>query len=122
MQNRTGILETYVYLGGSANKKFLSDAVSAGLGSRVATTEAPHDALTPPVVGAKCSHCRNNEVHAYLGLLPARTNCPFASLKFNSVVLRKAVKQSVEALATHPEVEAAKASIAEIVRLLLATP
>jgi hypothetical protein len=54
-------------------------------------------------------------------LLPARTNCPFASLKHNSVGLRKAVKQSVEVLATHPEVEAAKLSIAEIVRLL-ATP
>jgi hypothetical protein len=119
---RTCVLKTHVCLRESADKKFFSASMSEALWSRVATLEAPHDALTPPVVGAKCSHCRNKEVHACLGLLPARTNCPFASLKFNSVVLKKAVKQSVEALATHPEVEAAKASIAEIVRLLLATP
>jgi hypothetical protein len=122
IDHRTCVLKTCVCLRESADKKFFGASMSEALWSRVATLEVPHDALTPPGVGAKCSHCRNKEVHAYLGLLPARTNCPFASLKFNSVVLRKAVKQSVEALATHPEVEAAKASIAEIVRLLSVAP
>jgi hypothetical protein len=118
---RTCVLKTYVHLRESANKKFFHPSMSEALWSRVANLEAPHDALTPPGGEPKCSHCRNKEAHTYLGLLPARTNCPFASLKCNSVGLKKAVKQSVEVLATHPEVEAAKLSIAEIVRLL-ATP
>ena len=70
----------------------------------------------------KCSHCRLKEVHLYLGLLPSRTHCPFTSLRINSRALKKVVRQSTELVATHPDVEAAKAFIAEFVRLALATP
>jgi hypothetical protein len=115
---RTCVLKTYVCLREAADKKFFHSAMLQALWSRIALLEAPHDALTPLGRDPKCSHCRNKEVHTYLGLLPARTNCPFASVKIKSTVLKKAVKQSVEVLASHPEVEAAKASIAEILRLL----
>ena len=70
----------------------------------------------------KCSHYRSKKVHSYLGLLPLRTHCPFTSVMINSTALKKVVRQSTELVAMHPDVEAAKASIVEFVRLALATP
>jgi ribosomal protein L23 len=51
-------------------------------------------------------------------MLPSKTHCPFATLKVNTDAIKKAIKQAVEALKTHPEVEAAKVPFAEIVWLL----
>ena len=119
---RTCVLKVYVYLREAASKKFFTSAMSEALWSRVASLETLHEAPSASAGDPKCSHCRSKEVHTYLGLLPARTHCPFVSLKTNSAGLKKAVKQSVEVLASHPEVEAARASISEIVRLLASTP
>jgi hypothetical protein len=121
---RTCILKGYVYLREAAVKKFYHTSMSEALWSRVASLEAPHDVHPNPTPSGepRCSHCRSKEVHAYLGLLPTRTHCPLASLKINSAALKKVVKQSADLVATHPDVEAAKASIAEFVRLALATP
>ena len=119
---RTCILKGYVYLREAAAKKFFHPSMSEALWSRVAGLEAPHDVHPAPSGDPKCAHCRSKEVHSYLGLLPSRTHCPFSSLRINSTALKKVVRQSTELVATHPDVEAAKASIAEFVRLALATP
>ena len=120
---RTLILKVHVHLREAASKKFFHTAMSEVLWTRMARLESPHDVQPPPSAGdPKCSHCRSKEIHAHLGLLPARNHCPFLGLRVNSLSLKKALKQSGEVLSTHPGVEAAKASITEIVRLLLASP
>ena len=83
---RMFVLKAYVYLREAKDKKFIHASMSEALWSRVSTLEAPHATLgaAPPAGEPKYSHCRSKEVHAYLGLLPAKNHCPFASLKFNS--------------------------------------
>jgi hypothetical protein len=65
----------------------------------VSLLEAPHDGpAAPPVGEPHCSHCRKREIHAYLDLLPVKIHCPFATLKMNTVALKKAIKQAVQEL------------------------
>jgi hypothetical protein len=104
-------------------KKFYHASVSEAFWSCVAGLEAPCNPHLPPAGEPRCSHCRSKEIHSCLGLVPSRGHCPFAGLKINSSALKKALKQqSVDLLAAHPDLEAAKASIAEFARLALATP
>ena len=124
IDHRTCVHKEHVCLREASAKKFFHASSSEALcWSRVASLEAPHNPHLPPAGESRCSHCRSKEIHSCLGLVPSRGHCPFAGLKINSLALKKALKQqSVDLLAAHPDLEAAKASIAEFARLALATP
>lgn len=108
-----------MYLRKAADKKYFHSSMSKALWSRVSLLLLGHDRpAAPPVWEPRCSHCRKKKIYAYLGMLPSKTHCPFATLKVNTDAIKKAIKQAVEALKTHPEVEAAKVPFAEIVWLL----
>ena len=114
LSRRDMILRTYSYLRDAAQRDFYHESMTASIWDRLAQFQSPTINEPPPTPGGEpapsagrhqtCSWCKSRKLHAILGLIHAKTACPFRDIG-STTKARVAARQVVDQRNQDPQAD-----------------